>query len=133
MTAPSRGRGRPALFNADAQQRYLEARAAGATQKDAAALVRVAANTIRYHRATDHAFREADDTAAACGRQARIDQLAHGETRYKHYGCRCTTCTKAATVGRTNRPSYNAKEARIIPISPTGQESSCSFPLARAS
>lgn len=130
MTAPRRGRGRPPLFDAPTRTRYLAARAAGATQKDAAATAGIAAQTVRNTRTRDTAFRALDDAAAERSLQVR---LPHGESRYNHRGCRCPTCTKAASTARVTRPDRTPQEAHVVPINPPGQGSSSSFPAARAS
>lgn len=132
MSAPSRGRGRPALFDQDARARYLGALGGGATKKDAAAVAGVAAKTVRNAR-TDPAWRDLEVAAYARGTAARRDHLAHGESRYNHHGCRCPICTRAATAGRTGRPDRTVQEATIVPINPPDQGSPQDFPLADAS
>lgn len=129
----SPGRGRPALFHTAARQRYLTARQQGATQKAAAELVGVAAKTVRDARTSNPQFRALDDQAADIGRQARIDNLSHGESRYNNHKCRCPICTKAASAARAGRPDRARKEAHVVPINTTEQGSSSLFLAARAS
>lgn len=130
MTAPPRGRGRPPLFDDAAREHYLAARAGGATQAAAATAAGVTDRVVRYARSTSAAFRERDDKAAVTGRLARV---LHGEYRYKHLGCRCPTCTKAASTARANCRDRARKNAPIVPMSPSDQGSPQDFPLARAS
>lgn len=132
MTAPSRGRGRPAVFDTAAQEIYLKAREAGATQKAAAAEVGVTARTVRNALASNPDFKAADTEAGAQSRKTRIG-ARHDAYTYKHYGCRCPTCTKAASAARAQNADRARKEARVTPISPPSEGSSSSFPLARAS
>lgn len=132
MSAPRRPGDRRVTFDAAARAAYLAARAGGATQKAAAAAVGVAPKTVRDAR-RNAAFRTADDAAAVRGRPARIDQLPHDASRYNHHGCRCPTCTKAATTARTELRDRTAQEAPVMPITAPPQESRNPFPLARAS
>jgi hypothetical protein len=114
VTAPRRGRGRPALFDTAARARYLDALTAGATKKDAAAAAGVAPKTAR-------------------GKAARLDRLPHGASRYVHHDCRCPICTKAASAARAGCLDRAPKEATIVPITPPDQGSPKTFPLADAS
>jgi hypothetical protein len=128
------GRGRPPLFDEAARERYLKARAEpGTTQAQAAAAAGVASRTVRDARRTDPAFKTADEQAAARARAARIEQMPHDESRYKHHGCRCLICTTAATTGRADRRARAADPASVTPITATTERSSRSFPLAVAS
>jgi hypothetical protein len=132
VTAPRRGRGRPALFDTAARARYLDALTAGATKKDAAAAAGVAPKTARDAR-TDTRWRAAEDDAYARGKAARLDRLPHGASRYVHHDCRCPICTKAASAARAGCLDRAPKEATIVPITPPDQGSPKTFPLADAS
>lgn len=141
MTAPRRGRGRPALFNQAARDRYLAERRQGASQAKGAAAAGVAATTIRYTRRTDQEFRDLDDAAAAQGRAAHIATLPHDESRYVNYGCRCPACTADATAKRLARAAKErarsaapeGREVPVVAIRQPDQGSSEPFSLARAS
>lgn len=135
MTA-ARGQGRPALFDTPAQDTYLKARTAGATQEEAAALAGVAVRTVRdaYTRTTG--FRTADKEAAALGRKTRLDDRPHDESRYTNQGCRCPTCTRAASAARTQRATRAARKEEsptVSKINTPAAGSPQNFLLARAS
>lgn len=144
MTA-RRGRGRPALFTDTAQATYLKARAAGATQTEAAAAAGVAVRTIHDAYRRVEGFREAEQHAAATARKTRADDPdQHGEGRYNR-GCHCTICRTAASAARTERRARdrrNAARARqeetpVVPFQPATPPSAAGSPkaflLARAS
>lgn len=133
MTA-RQGRGRPALFDTAARERYLKARAEpGTTQAQAAAAAGVAARTVRDARAADPAFAAADKHAADVARARRIEQLPHNESRYNHHACRCGTCGRCATTARTERRETHTDTTPVTAITPPTERSSRSFPLAVAS
>ncbi|MFD8384273.1 hypothetical protein ACFV2X_38125 [Streptomyces sp. NPDC059679] len=146
--AHRRGRGRPVggiAFDTAARVAYLEAVTAGAKLTEAAAKVGVSRNVPAQHAKTDPEFRAALDEAKARGKAARIEQMAHGEYRYNHGGCRCRICrteaskARAGRPDRVNRPTRNTrhketpKKAQPIPITGRTPSSSTPFSLARAS
>lgn len=138
MTRTHRRPGRPTLFDTAAQQRYLTARAIpGTTQAQAAAAAGVASRTVRDTRHTNPAFRKADDTARTTARALAADAAPHGESRYKNHGCRCTTCTAAASKARARLREHDRKQtaphAPVTRLNTTGKEKPKSFPLAVAS
>ncbi|MFJ7990297.1 hypothetical protein [Streptomyces sp. NPDC096351] len=118
----TRGRGRPAQFTPDAQQRFLDAVTGGSSVKDASALVGVHYNVPPRLARTNPAFAAALAEAKTAGRAARKEKLPHDESRYKHQGCRCPVCTKASTAGRASRRDRAAEPG-------DGLESSTSFLL----
>lgn len=118
MTRRRRDRGRPALFTPTLITQYLTARATGATQQEAAAAVGVAVRTVRDAYIRVRGFRDAEKHAADLGRQARIDELPHDESRYTNLGCRCGICRKAATAARIARRQHAAQEAPVVPLPP---------------
>ncbi|WP_329125961.1 hypothetical protein [Streptomyces sp. NBC_01353] len=126
MTARA-GRGRPEKFTAEVQKRFLAEVAAGARLGEAAATVDVHRNVPRFHARTNKDFAAALADAQAQGRQARIDDLPHDESRYNNYDCRCLDCTAMATKARAGRraeadaqePDGTAELPAAAPQSPT--------------
>lgn len=95
--------GRPPVFDEALRGRYLDAVAAGMPLGAAAAHVGITTNIPRRHERTDRKFTEALAEAKAVGRELRVEDVPHGESRYNNYGCRCPICTRAATAARTGR------------------------------
>jgi hypothetical protein len=100
---PRRGPGRPVTFDTHQRQRYLDAVTSGAKLSDAALQAGITPQWAARIAKTDATFGTALATARELGRKARQEDMPHGESRYNHLGCRCTTCTHAATAARTGR------------------------------
>jgi hypothetical protein len=101
VTGTDRGRGRPTTtFTPETMHAFLRAVTAGATQNKAAAELGISPRVVRYHAHHHPDFATALADARERGKQARYP---HGATRYRHLGCRCPTCTTAASAARTDR------------------------------
>jgi hypothetical protein len=140
VTAPRRGRGRPATFDEPARRRFLDALTTGMPINEAAELVGVSRDVPRRHARTDLAFAAQLATAKAAGRAARVAEIPHGESRYTNYACRCTTCRTAATAARTGRrhtdtpPTPEAPATVLVTLPPSaGSSAPSSLLLAKAS
>ncbi|KAF0646592.1 MULTISPECIES: hypothetical protein [Streptomyces] len=133
-TPPRRGRGRPATFTTATRRVFLDAVAAGTPLGQATQLAGVSPTTPRRHARTDPAFAADLAAAKAAGREARLANVPHGESRYNNYGCRCTTCRTAATTARTNRRHTTNPDPQVVTL-PAPAASSCpsSLLLAKAS
>lgn len=119
MTARGRRPGRPVfVFDIAARRRYLAAVAAGARLADAAKAADIAPRTAQHTAKTEPAFADALATAKRAGKTVRAEQLAHGEYRYNHGGCRCPICTKAASEARGGRRHPQPAEQPPAPIHP---------------
>ncbi|MFD3516304.1 hypothetical protein [Streptomyces sp. NPDC058657] len=117
MTAPRRGRagrpslldpaprGRPPIFDTALRAQYLDLVTAGMPLGEAALTVGISLRLPTSTAQREPAFAQLLLTAKQKGRQVRAESKEHGVTRYKHYDCRCPTCTKAVAVQRANAPS----------------------------
>jgi hypothetical protein len=101
--APRRPPGRPVTFDTHQRQRYLNAITTGAKLSDAALQAGITPQWAARIAKTDATFATALAAARELGRKARQEDMPHGESRYNHLGCRCPTCTHAATAARTGR------------------------------
>lgn len=142
MTGPHRGPGAPLRFDDTARQTYLTAVTEGAKAFQAARLVGLTVQAINKTARTDSSFAAARDIARTHGKKARAERMPHGESRYKHAGCRCTICTPAATQARTSRRHRNTHPTRddspqeaapILQLPHTASPTGDIPPLARAS
>ncbi|MEW2393106.1 hypothetical protein AB0933_32570 [Streptomyces venezuelae] len=106
-----RGRGRPVNFDQTAREQYLTAVASGLPLADAAATVGITPQWANRVAATDPSFHTARDLAKKEGKRVRAEQLAHGEYRYNHHGCRCGICCTEASQARTERRHAAAADA----------------------
>lgn len=142
MTGPRRGRGRPIQFDDTARTAYLAAVTEGAKLSEAARAVGLTIQTINNHVRTDPSFAAAREVARTHGRKVRAEDAPHGESRYKHAGCRCDICTPAATQARTERrhrttrntgPDDPEETAPVLQLPPAALPTREVLPLARAS
>ncbi|NEC17890.1 hypothetical protein [Streptomyces parvus] len=145
MTA-RRGRGRPTVFEPPTQAAYLDLLRQGVRLGDAADQLGISRVTPARYARTDREFAAAMEEARAVGAKVRREGVPHGEYRYNVLECRCTVCTRAATMARAGRrtdaaatdgdesPADTAGD--VHPIRLEGAvvgESSTSFLRARAS
>lgn len=134
----SRPAHRPLTFDDRMREQYLAAVTNGMRLASAAAHVGISADIPTRYARTNPAFGRALADAKAIGKKHRQENIPHGEYRYNCHGCRCETCTTAATHARTRRRTTNQPEegqgeaAEVLNLR-TGPSSSTSFLLARAS
>ncbi|MFF7335489.1 hypothetical protein [Streptomyces sp. NPDC008150] len=96
------GRGHT-VIGPEEKAQYLAHVTAGVPLDEAAAKIGVDRRSINRAAAADPEFATARAAAKAAGRKVRANLLPHGEYRYIHGGCRCTTCRTAASAARQNR------------------------------
>jgi len=135
---PSRGRGRPTVFDEPVRTAYLDLIRHGMRLGDAAAHLNIARTVPARHTKTDREFAAALQDARTVGAKVRVEDLPHDEYRYNILKCRCPTCRAAATTGRaarrhTEAPPGEDDGAQVHPIRVPVGESLPSFLLARAS
>lgn len=118
MTAPRRGRGRPLVFDPALRTRYLTLIAEGMPLGNAATTVGISLRLPTLTAQRDPTFATLFLTAKQAGRAVRAEAKEHGLTRYKHYGCHCGICTKAATTQRAHAPSRTTSPDRTEPQEP---------------
>lgn len=132
MTA-RQGRGRPALFDDAARERFLGLVAAGLTMRDAAAACPVARTVVTYTKNHHEDFAAALASARLQGKQVRAEDRPHGESRYNHDGCRCGICTKAATAARGGRRDTTDDQDAGVIVMPQPADTARPLVLAVAS
>ncbi|MFB6665993.1 hypothetical protein [Streptomyces parvus] len=98
-----RGRGRPTVFEPPTQAAYLDLLRQGARLGDAADRLGISRATPARYARTNQEFAAAVEEARAVGAKARREGVPHGEYRYNVLKCRCTVCTREATVARAAR------------------------------
>ncbi|MFD7615731.1 hypothetical protein [Streptomyces sp. NPDC059802] len=134
----SRPAHRPLTFNDHMREQYLAAVTNGMRLGPAAAHVGISADVPTRYARTNPQFGRALAGAKAIGKKNRQENIPHSEYRYNCHGCRCETCTTAATRARAQRRTTHqpedgqSKPAEVFNIR-TGPSSSTSFLLARAS
>lgn len=120
MTAhstPTPGRGRPVVFDADAQDTYLGLVAAGVRMGDAAAKAGTSPRAVSHLAHRDRGFAERLAAAKVAGREERVPHGTPGG--YDNYDCRCRPCTVAASKARGQRGGRghtNDAEGEVIPL-----------------
>ncbi|MEV6165782.1 hypothetical protein AB0L71_28485 [Streptomyces sp. NPDC052052] len=112
-TRPTRGRGRPTVFDTALRTLYLDAVRSGMYLGAAADHIGIHRNIPARAARTDSEFGQALTDAKAEGRKARVEDLAHGEARYNNYACRCRKCTRAAAKGRAGRRAETQPEEEV--------------------
>ena len=124
MTAHSTstpGRGRPVVFDTDAQDTYLGLVAAGVRMGEAAAKTGTSPRAVSHLAHRDRGFAERLAAAKTAGREART-QIPHGTPGgYDNHDCRCRPCIRAASNARAGRGGRahtgdTATEGEVIPL-----------------
>ncbi|MEU0624944.1 hypothetical protein ABZ329_29305 [Streptomyces rubiginosohelvolus] len=132
------------MFEPPTQAAYLDLLRQGVRLGDAADRLDISRATPTRYARTDPGFAAAVDEARAVGAKARREGVPHGEYRYNVLKCRCTVCTRDATVARAGRRADTAATDDESPATAGGVhpirleqaalgESSTSFLLAKAS
>ncbi|MFF2411829.1 hypothetical protein [Streptomyces sp. NPDC058092] len=134
----SRPAHRPLTFDDRMREQYLAAITSGMRLGPAAEAVGISVDIPTRYARTDPDFGRALADAKAIGKKNRQENIPHGEYRYNCHGCRCETCTTAATRARagrrtTDQPEDGQGEAAEVLNLRTGPSPSTSFLLARAS
>ncbi|MEW9521835.1 hypothetical protein [Streptomyces tubercidicus] len=109
---PAPGRGRPPVFDQDAQAEFLRLLTDGTRVGEAADKLGVSRRTPTQLASRDRQFAQQLADAKARGREARFapDRLKHGDVAtYNNHKCRCPRCRSAATAARTKHRAETAQ------------------------
>ena len=116
-SSPALGRGRPVVFDADAQDTYLQLVASGVRMGDAAAKAGMSPRAVSHLAHRDRAFADRLAAAKTAGRETRVPHGTPGG--YDNWDCRCRPCTTAASNARAHRGGRGQPddvEGEVIPL-----------------